>query len=85
MLPRLSKLFFLVIIIVLTFATGCAADRKAREIIRRADSSCDLAHLGRNKLYYSPSYKRHLGYNLKHIRRNRNSNIKIVKVRHKHN
>jgi hypothetical protein len=61
--------------------SGCATDRKAREIIKRADSSCDLSHLGKNKLYYSPSYKKHLANNVKHIRRNRNSSLKIVKVR----
>jgi len=66
-------------------SSGCAADRKAREIIKRADSSCDLSHLGKNKLYYSSSYKKHLGNNVRHIRRNRNSSVKIVKVRLKHN
>jgi len=66
-------------------SSGCATDRKAREIIKRADSSCDLAHLGRNKLYYSPSYKKHLGNNVRHIRRNRSSSMKIVKVRLRHN
>jgi len=60
---------------------GCAADRKAREIIKRVDSSCDLSHLGKNKLYYAPSYKRHVGNNVKHIKKKSHSSMNITKVR----
>jgi len=61
--------------------SGCATDRKAREIIKRVDSSCDLSHLGKNKLYYSPSYKRHLNNNVKHIKRKSTSSMKTKRIR----
>jgi len=78
---KILKPFLFLLAAALFLFSGCAADRKAREIIKRADSSCDLSHLGRNKLYYSQSYKRHIAGNVKHIRRNRSSAMKIVKVR----
>jgi hypothetical protein len=62
--------------------TGCATDRKAREIVKRATTStCDLSHLGKNKYYYSPKYKRHLDKNVKQIKRKRTSSMKATKIR----
>jgi hypothetical protein len=78
---KIIRPILLILPVALFVLSGCATDRKAREIIKRADSSCDLSHLGRNKLYYSPSYKRYLDNNISHIKRNRTSSMKIVKVR----
>jgi len=66
---RTGCFFLLLLLISLIGGTGCASDRKAREIIRRTDSSCDLAHLGRNKYYYSPKYKRLLSSNYREIKK----------------
>ena len=82
MSARLLKFTVLSIFLVLMIGTGCATDRKARAILKKASSSeCDLSHLGRNKYFYSSKYKRHLDNNVKHIKKKRGSSMKITKVR----
>jgi hypothetical protein len=62
--------FLLLLLLAAAFAfSGCATERKASKIIRKIDTSCDLTRLGRNKLYYSPWYKRHLTNNIREIGR----------------
>ena len=64
------KLIFLIFVLILLAGSGCASDRKVSEIIKRSNTSCDLSHLGKNKLYYSSKYQRHLLNNVKKINRN---------------
>jgi hypothetical protein len=78
---RLYRLVIFLIFLILIIGSGCATDRKAREIIKRADSSCDLSHLGKNKFYYSPSYKRHLKNNIRQINHKKTSGMKRIKIR----
>jgi hypothetical protein len=67
---RIGLCFLVLLLITLIAGTGCASDRKAREIMKRARaSSCDLSHLGRNKYYYSPHYKKRLSSNVRDINR----------------
>jgi len=66
---RLFKPFILIFILILITGSGCASDMKARKIIQRVDSSCDLSHLGKNKIYYSKKYKRHLSGNIRDLKR----------------
>jgi len=66
---RTGILILFLLLIALIAGGGCATDKKAREIIKKADSSCDLAHLGKNKYYYSPHYKKRLASNIKMINR----------------
>ena len=62
--------YILLLLLAAAFAlSGCATEKKARTIIRKNDTSCDLTRLGRNKLYYSPWYKRHLVNNIREIGR----------------
>ncbi len=67
---RLLKPFILIFILILITGSGCASERKVQQIIKRADSSCDLSHLGKNKFYYSSKYRRHLSNNIRQINRN---------------
>ncbi|MCX6302535.1 MAG: hypothetical protein NTW82_10155 [Bacteroidia bacterium] len=66
---KILKLALFIFLAALFAFSGCATERKARAIIRKNDTSCDLTRLGRNKLYYSPSYKRFLSNNVRHIGR----------------
>lgn len=62
--------FLLLVLVILVAGTGCASERKAKQIIKSAGTStCDLSHLGKNKYYYSPHYKKRLASNIRHIRR----------------
>lgn len=70
MLARLMKLAIFIFLTILIAGSGCASERKVQQIIKRADSSCDLSHLGKNKLYYSSKYRRHLSNNIRKINRN---------------
>jgi|GEM_PF-6226133 len=70
MLTRLIKLAIFVFLLVLFAGSGCASERKVQQIIKRADSSCDLSHLGKNKIYYSSKYRKHLSNNIRKINRN---------------
>jgi len=69
-LVKIGFFVMLLLLVTLITDTGCASDKKARQIIKRAaDSSCDLSHLGRNKYFYSPHYKKRLSSNVRNIDR----------------
>jgi hypothetical protein len=66
---KILKLSPIIFLAALFAFSGCATERKAQAIIRKNDTSCDLTRLGRNKLFYSPWYQRHLTNNVREIKR----------------
>jgi hypothetical protein len=69
-LVKIGSFVLLLLVVTLITGTGCATDKKARQIVKRAaNSSCDLSHLGRNKYFYSPHYKKRLSINVRNIDR----------------
>jgi len=55
---NLMKAIMLVAAIVFFTATGCASAKKYRFDITKKKESCDMAHMGKNKYFYSNHYQK---------------------------
>jgi hypothetical protein len=75
-MSRSARAFIFIVvfaIMAIVTGTGCASAQKikysTRKGYKKPESSCDLAHLGRNKYFYSVHYKKILQRSVKKIGR----------------
>ena len=63
----LLKIAILLAVIALFSSTGCASSKRYRFDIMKKKESCDMAHMGKNKYFYSNHYQKILKSNERRI------------------
>ncbi|MGD0582951.1 MAG: hypothetical protein ABR974_08415 [Bacteroidales bacterium] len=66
---RIFKIIFILVSVVAITGTGCVSERKKYITYKKAESTCDLTRMGKNKYYYSSHYQRKLDKSIKEISR----------------
>jgi hypothetical protein len=52
------RIFLLLAVSALLSSAGCASSKKYRFDISNPKASCDMAHMGKNKYFYSNHYQK---------------------------